>query len=126
MAPPNEDPFQRSSHLYLTTVGRRSGQLRSVELWFAYSNDQVYLLAHPRPNRRGTHWYRNLRANPECILEIRGRQFVGRAMLPDNIEDLERTAALFRAKYGPAAYEAWYGDAPRLPVIVRLEAKIAR
>jgi hypothetical protein len=44
----------------ITTVGRRSGKPRRIEIWFYRADGKVYLSSLPA--KRG--WYANLKANP--------------------------------------------------------------
>jgi len=51
----------------ITTVGRRSGIPRRVEVWFHRVDDRWYLTGVPGP--RG--WYANLRANPRFTVHLK-------------------------------------------------------
>ena len=63
----------------LTTIGRRTGRPRTVELWFAYHEGHIYLLGHPESN-----WVKNVSANPRVTLEMdfEGHGLVGKALAP--------------------------------------------
>jgi deazaflavin-dependent oxidoreductase (nitroreductase family) len=51
----------------LSTVGRRSGQRRRVEIWYVIIDGHIVLTGTP-----GTrHWLANLRANPAADLHLR-------------------------------------------------------
>ncbi len=114
--------FRNAPALFLTTRGRRSGAPHRVELWFAYAEGTVYLLAHPGPAGSGPDWYRNLLAAPDCTLEAGGQRAAGRALAAGDQEALERQVrSRFRAKYGAAAYEDWYASTPRLPIAIRIQ-----
>ncbi|HEV3359228.1 MAG TPA: nitroreductase family deazaflavin-dependent oxidoreductase [Pseudonocardiaceae bacterium] len=51
----------------ITTVGRRSGVPRRVEVWFHRVDGHWYLTGMPTP--RG--WYANLRANPRFTVHLK-------------------------------------------------------
>jgi hypothetical protein len=55
------DSLQHEQVLYLTTVGRKSGLPRIVEIWFVVYQHRVYLLAE---HGLKTHWVRNIQLNP--------------------------------------------------------------
>ena len=52
----------------ITTVGRRSGEHRRIEIWF-YRYDGRFFLSGS-PGRRG--WFANLLANPEFTFHLKG------------------------------------------------------
>lgn len=51
----------------ITTIGRRSGVLRRIEVWFHRVDGRWYLTGMPVP--RG--WYANLRANPRFVVHLK-------------------------------------------------------
>ena len=51
----------------ITTVGRKSGQPRRIEIWFHYVDGRVYITGSPGP--RG--WYANMLANPDLTFHLK-------------------------------------------------------
>ena len=51
----------------ITTIGRRSGQPRRIEIWCHLMDGQLYLAASPGPRS----WYANLYANRDMTLHIK-------------------------------------------------------
>lgn len=51
----------------LSTVGRRSGEVRRVELWYVVVDGQVVLTGTPGAR----HWLANLRENATAVLHLR-------------------------------------------------------
>jgi deazaflavin-dependent oxidoreductase (nitroreductase family) len=51
----------------ITTVGRRSGKPRRIEIWFYRADGKVYLSSLPA--KRG--WYANLKANPRFTFHLK-------------------------------------------------------
>jgi deazaflavin-dependent oxidoreductase (nitroreductase family) len=51
----------------ITTVGRRSGIPRRVEVWFHRVDGRWYLTGVPVPRS----WYANLRANPRFVVHLK-------------------------------------------------------
>jgi len=91
-----QNPLQ---FLRLTTVGRRSGQPRDVELWFAQRDGCYYVIAEYYT----AHWVLNLRADPQVHFSIQSEAFEGHARIVDASADasLNRDVQeLFREKYG--------------------------
>src|SRR5438105_981685 len=62
--------------LYLTTTGRRSGQPRTIEIWFTCHQGKLYLNAERAQN---ANWVRNILQHPEVKVCIKEQQFTGRA-----------------------------------------------
>ncbi len=54
-------------YLYLTTIGRRTGEPHRIEIWFAVHDDRLYLRAG---GGQRADWVRNLRANPRVTVEL--------------------------------------------------------
>jgi len=84
---------------YVTTVGRRTGLPREIEIWFAHVDGTVYLLSGGG-NR--SHWVRNLRADPHATVRLGGSTLRGRARVLDvrDAEDDRARRALI-GKYRP-------------------------
>src|SRR5688572_30852003 len=61
----------------LTTTGHRTGKRRSRCLRVARRGDRAYLVAIKGADT--THWAKNMLANPEVKLRLRGGRFSGRA-----------------------------------------------
>ena len=58
----------RDRTIDITTIGRKSGQPRRIEIWFYRADRRVYLSGSP--GRRS--WYANLLANPEFTFHLKG------------------------------------------------------
>jgi len=57
----------------LTTIGAKSGQLRTLPLAGYPDGDRFVLIASNFGRKRNPAWYYNLKANPECSVRINGR-----------------------------------------------------
>ena len=105
---------------YLETVGRTSGQPRTIEIWFATDGERLFLLSGGRDR---AHWVRNLRVNPRVRVRIGGRSLDGDARIIDGKERDQAARELLAAKYqgwipgGPLS--AW--AATSLPVEISFD-----
>ena len=82
---------------YLTTMGRRTGLPREIEIWFGAQGETLYLLAGLGER---AHWVRNLRANPAVRVRIGGSTYAGRARVVEHGTEEDTAArALLLGKY---------------------------
>ncbi|MEM7032169.1 MAG: nitroreductase/quinone reductase family protein [Chloroflexota bacterium] len=51
----------------ITTVGRKSGEAKRIEIWFHNINDRLYITGMPGPRS----WYANLLANPSFTFHLK-------------------------------------------------------
>lgn len=113
--------LKESQELDLTTIGRKTGKARTVELWFVYEDGVVWFMTGKGRNGPATHWARNLEANPEATLKIGRAVFRVRAT---KVTDTEARIPLlmeaYRAKYGDATVRQFYGGTPRIPIALRV------
>jgi len=111
-----EQALERDRTIDITTLGRRSGRPRRIEIWFHTIDGQVYLTGSP--GRRD--WYANLLADPRLVFHLkrsvradlpaRARPIVGpgekRAVLERILARLDRAADL----------DAWVARSPLVAV----------
>ena len=97
--------------LYLTTVGRKTGLPREIEIWFVIWCGRLYLFAE---RREATGWVKNIRRNPSVTIRIGEWHSDATARVLDHHSDCklwDQVAAIARRKYG-------WGDG--LPVEITL------
>src|SRR5207253_4590914 len=70
--------------LYLTTIGRRTGLPREIEIWFVIYRDRFYLYAE---TGEAAAWVKNLRKDPEVMVRIGERQIGAAARVLDRQTD---------------------------------------
>jgi deazaflavin-dependent oxidoreductase (nitroreductase family) len=86
--------------LYLTTTGRRSGQPREVELWFAARAGRYYVVAE---HRQDAAWVQNLSVEPRVDVRVGDATFAARARAVPESQEPDLVVAvqeLFERKYG--------------------------
>jgi deazaflavin-dependent oxidoreductase (nitroreductase family) len=97
--------FPDASTLQLTTIGRTSGALRTVTIWYVYG-DRLYV----QSGKNGrTDWYRNLLKTPAVTVKIGEREMRGRATPVEDPAEAARVHELFKQKYLSARVMSWFG-----------------
>ena len=86
--------------LHLTTIGRRTGLPREIEIWFVVCSERFYLFAE---TGEAAAWVKNIRQNPEVVVRIGERPIPAMARVLDRETDRElwdQVAAIADHKYG--------------------------
>lgn len=109
--------LNRKWNCRLTTVGRKSGQPRTVTLWFVLDGDAAYLAG----GKQDPQWCRNIRVNGEVTLEIAGTRLPGIARIVEDPGEARTVRERFVRKYLLARLSRPFGGYTRsVPVVVRL------
>jgi deazaflavin-dependent oxidoreductase (nitroreductase family) len=64
----------QAGFLKLTTVGRKSGKQRTVDLLYIKDGASYVLTASNGGKNKHPGWFFNLQSNPEAAIEVKGRQ----------------------------------------------------
>ncbi len=86
--------------LYLTTIGRRSGLPREIEIWFVEAEGKLYLLAE---KFHEANWVQNIERNSRVKVRLNGQEREATARVLDPQRDRatwETAQELGRKKYG--------------------------
>lgn len=70
-----DDNTYKAPTLLLTTTGHRTGQPHTAPLYFAEHDGRYIVIASKGGSDRDPQWYRNLVAQPEVEVQIRGDRF---------------------------------------------------
>src|SRR5262245_24237592 len=70
--------------VHLTTIGRRTGLPREIEIWFVVYHERFYLFAE---TGEAAGWVKNIRRNPKVAVRIGGRQIGATARVLDRDAD---------------------------------------
>jgi deazaflavin-dependent oxidoreductase (nitroreductase family) len=101
----------------LHTIGRSSGQRRSTMLTAPVHDDGRYVLvASKGGDDRDPQWYRNLVANPDVELTVRGTTIPMRARTATTAERAELWPQIVAAYRGYAAYQR--RSSREIPVVI--------
>jgi deazaflavin-dependent oxidoreductase (nitroreductase family) len=87
-------------YLYLTTIGRKTGLRREIEIWFVMADGKLYVLAE---HFRKTNWVRNIEQEPAVHIRLGALERDGRARILDETLDAREwrnAQGLSRQKYG--------------------------
>ena len=101
--------LERDELVDITTIGRKSGQPRRIEIGLRYYQDKVYLAG--RPGSRS--WYANLVANPEFTFHVKQSHQADLPARAAPILDEARRRELFTG-----FHQAW-GNPPDVEEAVR-------
>jgi deazaflavin-dependent oxidoreductase (nitroreductase family) len=97
--------------LWLTTTGRRTGQLRTVPLLSIRDGDTYVVTGSNGGQRRSPGWVANLRAQPLATIRVRNAELRVRAdEVRDTVERELLYKSLTRAWHGYASYPRRAGD----------------
>lgn len=79
----------------LTVRGRKSGQDRSVTIWYATGDGKVFLTG----SGKGPQWLRNAKANPDVVLKIGAQRLRGRARVIEDPAEADAVRLRFARRY---------------------------
>lgn len=85
--------------LYLTTIGRKTGKHREIEIWFV-ENYGLYYIASELGHK--SNWVQNIKHNNEVSFRIGKNKFKGAGRVVDRNKEPElasKVSALMHAKY---------------------------
>jgi deazaflavin-dependent oxidoreductase (nitroreductase family) len=108
---PALDALRQEMVLHLITLGRKTGKLRTIEIWFVIYRQRIYLLAE---HGLKAQWVRNIQADPEVTIQIGKYCWRAHGRILDDALDRQEwraVAELARQKYGwgeglPVAFDA--------------------
>ena len=86
--------------LRLTTIGRRTGLRRPIEIWFVVCRERFYLFAEAG---EAAGWVKNIRHNPNVAISIGEHRIDAGARVLDRETDRrlwDEVAAIAERKYG--------------------------
>lgn len=88
----------------VSAIGRRSGEVRRIEIWYVVVDRQIVLTGTPGPRS----WLANLRAHPEAVLHLRdpARDLV---VVAEEITDQAERRQVAEEAW---RLQPWYADQP--------------
>jgi deazaflavin-dependent oxidoreductase (nitroreductase family) len=95
----------RAPVLLLTTTGRRSGQQRTAPVVYLDDGGRTVVIGSNTGSDRAPAWSLNLRAKPDCMVQIRGERRRARARIAEGNERAELWRAMNAQYAGFEDYE---------------------
>lgn len=111
--------FMGMDVLFLTTVGRRTGERHETALsWFADGDDAWVIVASAGGAARNPGWYRNLMAHPDqAWIELRGRKL---RVTPETLDGARREECWQRIVAAQPRYAGYQKKTARVLPVIRL------
>ncbi len=101
MDPKSINLVKDSQYIYLTTKGRKTEKMHTVELWFAFAAGKVYL-SHEGEQ---TDWMKNIAKNDRVAVRIDSLNFKATARIAEGGSRESGKRSLYEKYYGPATKE---------------------
>jgi deazaflavin-dependent oxidoreductase (nitroreductase family) len=111
-----QGPFTGRSLLLLTTRGGKTGQERTSPLAYSRDGNRYVVIASKGGAPTHPDWYRNLRANPDVVVEVGPERFDAKATVAKG-EERRRLYDAHAARM-PAFREYQERTAREIPVVV--------
>jgi F420H(2)-dependent quinone reductase len=92
--------------LFLTTIGRTSGQPRRTAIYYVEDDGRQVVVASNAGADRDPAWWRNLQADPRATVDLAGEQFAVRACRATSDEEALLWPRLVEAHPRFATYRA--------------------
>ena len=100
-----EARLARYRQIKISVIGRKSGQIISIPVWFVLDGEKLYLLPVQGSD---TQWYKNVFQNPSIRIDARGVEAGFRAKPVTDAKDVKSVVEKFREKYGAGDVKKYY------------------
>jgi deazaflavin-dependent oxidoreductase (nitroreductase family) len=101
-----KERLTRYREIRISVIGRKSGRLVSVPVWFVLEGaNELYLLPVQGSD---TQWYKNVLRNPQIRISARGEEAEFRAKPLTDAKVVQSVIEAFRAKYGADDVKKYY------------------
>lgn len=119
-----EERLGGEQYCYLTTTGRKTGNPREIEIWFAAVGDTIYLMNGGTKRSPGSSdWVKNAQVNPSVTVRIKDEQFAGKFRVVEfDSAEHERARDLLVPKYATEANDLSKWRATAFPVAIDLRS----
>jgi deazaflavin-dependent oxidoreductase (nitroreductase family) len=101
-----KERLARYRQIRISVIGRKSGQLISVPVWFVLDGpNKLYLLPVQGSD---TQWYKNVLHNPKIRISARGEEAEFRAKPITDVKVVKSIVEAFRTRYGAEDVKQYY------------------
>ena len=112
-----KDRLSRYRQIKISVIGRQSGKIISIPVWFVFEDGKLYLLPVQGSE---TQWYQNVLTNPTIRIDARGVEAEFRATPITDARAVKSIVEKFREKYGATDVKRYYS---KFDVAVVVEVK---
>ncbi len=99
------DALKSSIEVELSVMRRKSGWSASRPVWFVFEEGTLYLLPVAGSE---TGWYRDVLANPDITISVKGRKLTARAKPLHDPAKIAGVVDRFRSKHGADDAKKYY------------------
>jgi len=100
-----KERLARYRQIKISVIGRKSGKVISIPVWFVLEGEKLYLLP---VKGSGTQWYKNVLHNPSIRIDARGAEAEFRAVPITDAKTVQSVVEKFREKYGAKDVKKYY------------------
>jgi deazaflavin-dependent oxidoreductase (nitroreductase family) len=118
--------FMGMDVLFLTTIGRKTGQRRETPVaWFPDAEDAWLIVASAAGAARNPDWYRNLAAHPDQVwIDLPGKRAL--PVTPEQLDGARRDEAWSRIVRAQPRYAKYQEKTDRLLPVLRFAPATTR
>jgi deazaflavin-dependent oxidoreductase (nitroreductase family) len=110
-----KEHLARYREVKIGVIGRKSGKMFSIPVWFVLEGKEVYLLPVQGSE---TQWYKNVLKNPSIKIDARDAEAEFRAKPVIDANTVNSVIEKFREKYGAADVKKYYSKFDVAVVVV--------
>jgi deazaflavin-dependent oxidoreductase (nitroreductase family) len=100
-----KDRLSLYRQIKIGVIGRKSGRMISIPVWFVLEAEKLYLLPVQGSD---TQWYKNVLQNPSIRVDTRGVEAEFRATPITDAKAVKSVVEKFRDKYGAKDMKKYY------------------
>ncbi|MGO9865456.1 MAG: nitroreductase/quinone reductase family protein [Terriglobales bacterium] len=100
-----KDRRSRYREITITVTGRKSGHSISIQVWFVWEDDELYLLP---VHGSDTQWFKNALKIPSIRIDARGTEAEFHAIPITAPKQVSSVVEKFRSKYGASDVKKYY------------------
>ena len=76
--------LQKLQFLFLTTKGRKTARLHTIEIWFVEYNTRYYIISE---HKESSDWVKNIIFNPNVSFDVNNKTYKGYARVVDKSKE---------------------------------------
>jgi deazaflavin-dependent oxidoreductase (nitroreductase family) len=116
-----KDRLTRYRQIKLSVIGRKSGKVISIPVWFVLEGEKVYLLSVKGSD---TQWYKNALKNPQIRIDARDAEAKVTAKPITESAAVKSVVEKFREKYGAKDVKKYYSKFDVAVVVELVESTV--